>query len=52
MVTQIQQGTETLYQCDVCKLKYRSKETAEKCEKWCTETGTCNLEIIAEAVKE
>lgn len=34
------------YECSVCKLKYDEKAWADKCEKWCTEHQSCNLDII------
>lgn len=40
------------FQCESCGLKYRDKETAEKCEAFCTEHNACSLEIIRQAVKE
>lgn len=42
--------TPPLYQCDECKLYYRAEETAKRCEAWCSEHKSCNLEIIKEAV--
>ena len=41
-----QQDTE-LYQCEECGFKYAEKEWAEKCEAWCKEHQSCNIEIIA-----
>lgn len=40
-----------LYQCPVCGLHYRDAGTAKKCEAWCTEHKSCNIEIIAHAVE-
>lgn len=34
-----------LHQCPECKLHYSDKELASKCEKWCRENKSCNLEI-------
>lgn len=42
----------TLYQCEECGLKYENKEIAEKCQAWCKEHKSCNLEIIKHAEKE
>lgn len=39
-----------LYQCDECKLFYRKEETAKRCEAWCSEHKSCNLDIIKDAV--
>ena len=41
-----------LYQCEECGFKYVDKEWAEKCQAWCKEHKSCNLEIIEHAVKE
>ncbi len=38
-----------LYQCEACGFNYAEKEQAEKCEAWCKEHNSCNLEITAEA---
>ena len=37
--------------CPECGLSYRDKTRAEKCEKWCKENHSCNLEITKHAVK-
>jgi hypothetical protein len=47
MVTKI----EDKFQCNECKLIYAKKDLAEKCEAWCKEHKSCNLEIIKFAVK-
>lgn len=39
-----------LYQCPECGLKYKEKEWAEKCERWCKKHKSCNLEITKHAV--
>lgn len=39
----------TLYQCEECGFRYKDKEWAEKCEAWCREHHSCNLEITAHA---
>lgn len=51
MVKEIQKADQTLFQCEECGLFYADKETAEKCEKWCRENQSCNLDIIKHAVK-
>ncbi len=38
-----------LYQCEECGLYYRDKEWAKKCELWCKNTQSCNLEITQHA---
>jgi len=45
MVKQIQDK----WQCEECGLVYEDKDWAEKCEAWCKEHKSCNLEITAHA---
>lgn len=45
MVAQI----ENKWKCDVCGFHYKEKEWAEKCNAWCKERNSCNLEITARA---
>lgn len=51
MVKVINQNKE-LYQCEECGLKYESKEIAEKCQAWCSEHKSCNLDLIKYSVKD
>ncbi len=44
-------AVEKYYECDFCRLKYKDKETARKCEEWCSKHRSCNTEIAKEAVK-
>lgn len=39
-----------LCKCPECGFNYKEKEWADKCEAWCREHKTCNLEIINHAV--
>jgi len=51
VVTEVKQGKQILYRCDVCGMFYREREWAEKCQAWCeTHEGTCNVEYIQHAV--
>lgn len=34
------------YRCPECGFVYAEKEWADKCEAWCREHKSCNLEII------
>jgi len=43
---------EKLFQCEECGMKYAEKEIAEKCEAWCREHKSCNLDIIKYATTE
>jgi hypothetical protein len=40
-----------LYRCSECGFEYKEKEWAEKCELWCREHKSCNLEIVKHALK-
>ena len=40
------------YQCNECGFAYEEKKWAEKCEAWCGEHNSCNLEIISHAVSQ
>ena len=52
MVKFIEEKNNNLYQCEECKLKCEKEEIAKRCEAWCKETKSCNLEIIQYAVKD
>ena len=39
------------YKCPECGFSYKEKEWADKCEAWCREHKTCNVEIIEHAIK-
>jgi hypothetical protein len=38
------------YVCEICGLAYKETEWAEKCQKWCQERQSCNIEITTHAV--
>ncbi len=40
------------FQCEECKLIYKEKSIAEKCEQYCKKYNACNLEIIKHAINE
>lgn len=52
MVKVINNQNKEIYQCEECGLKYESREIAEKCQTWCKEHKSCNLDIIKYAIKE
>ncbi|MEW6008146.1 MAG: TVP38/TMEM64 family protein [Candidatus Omnitrophota bacterium] len=40
------------FKCKICGLLYKDKNWALKCEEWCAQHRSCNLEITKHAVKE
>lgn len=40
-----------LFTCPECGLHYNEKHWAEKCEKWCREHHSCNLEITSHSME-
>lgn len=51
MVRKIEKQGKEYFQCDECKFLYEDKIWAEKCEKWCKEKHSCNLDITKHAIK-
>lgn len=51
MVQKIVKEDKECYKCEECDLFYVDKEIAEKCQAWCREHKSCNLEIIKHAIK-
>jgi len=49
MVKVLIEENKKLYQCEECGFKYTEKEWAEKCEAWCKEHKSCNIDIIKHA---
>lgn len=49
MVKIIKQNGKELYQCEECGFHYEDRKWAEKCEAWCREHKSCNLQITAHA---
>src|SRR3990167_5329011 len=52
MVKIIDENNKTLYQCEECGFRYEGREWAEKCEAWCKEHQSCNIEITAHAIPQ
>ena len=52
MVKTIIEEESKSYQCEECGFNYQEKEWAEKCEAWCKEHHTCNIEIIKHATQQ
>ena len=51
MVKKIKEQKQKHYYCKKCKLEYKEKKWAEKCESWCKEHKSCNIEITNHAIK-
>ena len=49
MVQVIKKNGTDYYKCEEGGFHYADKEWAEKCETWCREHHSCNLEITAQA---
>ncbi len=50
MVKEIKKNEKTLYICEECGFAYDHKEWAQKCQQWCKQNQSCNLEITQHAV--
>jgi hypothetical protein len=46
----IEKESKKYYQCEECEHIYETEELANKCEAWCKEHKSCNLEIVKESV--
>ncbi len=51
MVKSVNKENGEFYQCEECDLLYRDKSWAQKCEGWCRENNSCNLNITKYAIK-
>lgn len=47
MTKTIQKEVKELHECEECGYQYERREWAEKCEAWCKEHQSCNIEITA-----
>jgi predicted ATP-dependent serine protease len=46
----IEKESKKYYQCEECGHIYETEKLANKCEAWCKEHKSCNLEIVKESV--
>ena len=51
MVKEIEKNDKKYYKCESCGFFYEGKEIAEKCQAWCDEHHSCNIEITKHAVE-
>ncbi len=52
MVREINYQSKKYYYCEYCKLVFTNKMWAEKCEKWCKDNQSCNIEITRHSIKK
>jgi hypothetical protein len=52
MAKTINNNGERGYYCEKCRLIFRNKFCAEKCEKWCKNNSGCNIEITNHSKKK
>lgn len=51
MIKISKQNGKKLYQCRECGFHYEDRAQAEKCEAWCKDHKSCNIEITASAIE-
>jgi len=51
MVKKIRKEGKLCFQCEECGFVYKDKEWAEKCEVWCKEHHSCNIEFTKHAIR-
>jgi len=39
-----------IYKCEMCGFGYKDKDTAQKCQNWCSTHKSCNLQITKNAI--
>ncbi len=52
MTEEIEKKGSTYFRCQECGLLYAQRDMAEKCQAWCAEHQSCNLEITKYAFKD
>lgn len=52
MIKIVKQSDSAVYECEECRLQYKEREIAKKCESWCKKHHTCNTEIIKHAIRK
>jgi hypothetical protein len=52
VVKKIDLKSKKVFQCEECKLYYDDKLWAQKCEEWCKNHHTCNIEISKHRIRE
>ncbi|MBI2543231.1 MAG: hypothetical protein HYW24_03535 [Candidatus Aenigmarchaeota archaeon] len=39
-----------IYKCGICGFGYKDEDMAQKCQAWCSEHKSCNLQITKNAI--
>jgi len=50
MVKKMMFKDKRVYECEECKLRYKNRKYAKKCENWCKKYKSCNLDITKYAI--
>lgn len=51
MVKETKYNNQKYFYCEICKLVYKDRIYAKKCEDWCRKYKSCNLKITKYAIK-
>jgi len=52
MVKEIQKNKTIYFECEDCKLLYKEKAWAMKCQEWCSKNKSCNIGITKHAINK
>ncbi len=50
MVKEMEKNGKPRYVCEECGYAYEEKEWAEKCQQWCQQNQSCNIEITEHSI--
>jgi len=50
MVKKMMFKDKKIYECEECKLRYKNRKYAKKCEEWCKKNKSCNIDITKYAI--
>jgi len=39
-----------IYYCKICGMRFKQNNWAQKCEDWCKEHNSCNIDIVRHAI--
>ena len=49
MVKEVKRDNTVVYVCGDCGLSYENKSTAQECQDWCEQNGSCSLAITKQS---